>query len=153
MFRFRPSGPAGSQWQRPEIRHNLPEDLSLADNIDPNLLQHQRLQRSGRWKNGHCGLTKTSMAINFLLLFSYLFAAVPHPVVVGSEGGLLALRLQFEAEHSNVLLVKIELLQGCLTETVLEHVKVELVQAKPYKMVSTCSQLYSLSPLQSLMPS
>ena len=70
---------------------------------------------------------------NYLL--SSLSVAVPPPVVIGSDGGLLALRLQFEAEHSNVLLVKIEVLQGCLTETVLEHVRVELVQEKPFPMV------------------
>ena len=56
--------------------------------------------------------------------------------MIGSDRGLLALRLQFEAEHSNVLLVKIEVLQGCLTETVLDHVRVELVQEKPFPMVA-----------------
>lgn len=53
VFRFRPTGPAGVQWQRPEIRHNLAEDLSLADHTDRNLLPEQQLQRSVRWRDAH----------------------------------------------------------------------------------------------------
>ncbi len=50
-------------------------------------------------------------------------AVVPDSVVVGcsenkeynTKPGELALRLHFEAEHSNVLIVTAELLNGCLT--------------------------------------
>lgn len=52
-----------------------------------------------------------------------LFLVVPDSVVVGCLGnehgkvkpGELALRLHFEAEHSNVMIVTAELLNGCLT--------------------------------------
>lgn len=114
VYRHRPAGVDG-QWQRPEISSNLGEDLSLADPIDPNLLPQQQERRSQRWKDAHC---------------------VPDPVVVGSNYGILALRLHFEAEHTNVLIIQVEVLQGCLTETEVERMNVELIlQERPVSLI------------------
>lgn len=54
--------------------------------------------------------------------------AVPNAVVVSSPGGELALRLHFEAEHSNVLVVTAELLNGCLSTCEVLAMKMELLQ-------------------------
>lgn len=54
--------------------------------------------------------------------------AVPNAVVVSSPGGELALRLHFEAEHSNVLVVTAELLNGCLSKCEVLTMKMELLQ-------------------------
>lgn len=141
VLRFRPSGPAGAQWQRPEIRHNLAEDLSLADPTDRNLLREQQKQRSVRWRDAH-----SECAAERFLHYNLppppppLSPVVPDPVIVGSDNGQLALRIHCEAEHSNVLVVKVELLQGCLTETTVERMKVELViQDRPIRRVSHSS--------------
>ena len=49
-------------------------------------------------------------------------------MVVSSPGGELALRLHFEAEHSNVLVVTAELLNGCLSKCEVLTMKMELLQ-------------------------
>ena len=62
--------------------------------------------------------------------------AVPEPLVLGSNDGHLALRLHFEAEHTNVLLIQVEVLQGCLFDTEVERMNVELIlQEKPVSLV------------------
>ena len=60
--------------------------------------------------------------------FTILTPAVPNAVVVSSPGGELALRLHFEAEHSNVLVVTAELLNGCLSKCEVLTMKMELLQ-------------------------
>jgi hypothetical protein len=58
-------------------------------------------------------------------------AVVPNSVVVschGARSGELALRLHFEAEHSNVLIVTAELLNGCLTTCEVAHMEMSLQQ-------------------------
>ena len=55
-------------------------------------------------------------------------------MVVGS--GHLALRLHLEAEHTNVLIIQVEVLQGCLMEAEVERMNVELIlQEKPIQLV------------------
>lgn len=64
------------------------------------------------------------------------FAVVPDSVVVGCranescnvKAGELALRLHFEAEHSNVLIVTAELLNGCLTTCEVLTMDMKLMQ-------------------------
>lgn len=58
------------------------------------------------------------------------------------KAGELALRLHFEAEHSNVLLVTAELLNGCLTtcevvymDMALHQYDDKMVSCRTYKMV------------------
>ena len=64
---------------------------------------------------------------------------VPVPAVVSSPGGELALRLHFEAEHSNVLVVTAELLNGCLSRCEVHSMKMELLQDMyPHFPVSCC---------------
>lgn len=48
------------------------------------------------------------------------YSGVPHSVVVAANDGELAARLHFEAEHTNVLVVTVELLNGCLASTEIE---------------------------------
>lgn len=63
-------------------------------------------------------------------------------MVVSSPGGELALRLHFEAEHSNVLVVTAELLNGCLSTCEVLAMKMELLQDMyPQFPVSTCTLL------------
>ena len=47
--------------------------------------------------------------------------------MVSSPRGELVLRLHFEAEHSNVLVITAEILNGCLAHTNLQEISVELV--------------------------
>ncbi len=47
--------PSLTSWQRPEIRHNLGEKLSLADPIKNNLeVDIQRKERAKLWQSAHC---------------------------------------------------------------------------------------------------
>lgn len=130
---IRPSSSEGGQWQRPEINSNLGEDLSLADPIDQSLRPEQRSTRSQLWEHAHSeckwwGLGGPSAA-TCVISFSPIIplAAVPKPVVVGSNHGELALRLHFQAEHSNVLVVQVEVLQGSLTEVEVLDLQAELI--------------------------
>ena len=54
-------------------------------------------------------------------------SGVPRPVVVSCNDGELALRLHFEAEHTNVLVVSAELLNGCLASAEIEKMTAEVV--------------------------
>ena len=47
--------------------------------------------------------------------------------MVSSPRAELVLRLHFEAEHSNVLVVTAELLNGCLAHTEVDDLKLELI--------------------------
>ncbi len=72
----------------------------------------------------------------FFCFYPVSIVAVSEPLVVGSSDGNLALRLHFEAEHTNVLIIQIEVLQGCLMETEIDRMNVELVlQEKPISLV------------------
>ena len=62
--------------------------------------------------------------------------AIPDATVISSRYGQLALRLHFRAEHTNVLIVQAEILQGCLTETEIETMDMSLVlQERPVPWV------------------
>lgn len=110
VHKHKPVG-AESQWQRPEISSNLAEDLSLDDPIDMNLLPQQKEKRSKLWKEAH---------------------TIPDTTVVSTAYGHLALRLKFRAEHTNVLIVQADVLQGCLVETEVEKMDMQLIlQERP----------------------
>ncbi len=74
-----------------------------------------------------------------MLLFTILVSDVPDSVVVGCEAdsannirsGELALRLHFEAEHSNVMLVTTELLNGSLTTCEIIAMEMKLIAVRP----------------------
>lgn len=69
-----------------------------------------------------------------LLILSVL--AIPDATVISSRYGQLALRLSFRAEHTNVLVIQAEVLQGCLTETEIETMDMSLVlQERPVPWV------------------
>ena len=80
-----------------------------------------------------------------LLPPSLPYSVVPDSVVVGCcvnskanvKPGELALRLHFEAEHSNVLIVTAELLNGCLTACEVLAMEMSLHQYND-KVVSVC---------------
>lgn len=92
-------------WQKPEIRSNLGHTLSLWDRCQA---LPGRIEKSSQlWKDAH---------------------TVPLPVVVGSDDGSLALRLHFEAEFSNVLVVTVELLNGCVLKAEVLAMQLELLQ-------------------------
>lgn len=63
-------------------------------------------------------------------------ADVPDATVVASPRGELALRLHFEAEHSNVLVVTAELLNGCLGHTEVLTMSMELLPDQHALIVS-----------------
>ena len=48
-------------------------------------------------------------------------------MVVSANNGELAARLHFEAEHTNVLVVTVELLNGCLASTEIESMTAKIV--------------------------
>ena len=55
------------------------------------------------------------------------YAGVPNSVVVAAADGELVARLHFEAEHTNVLVVTVELLNGCLASTEIETMTAKVV--------------------------
>ncbi len=75
---------------------------------------------------------------------------VPDPTVVSSPRGELVLRLHFEAEHSNVLIVSAELLNGCLAHTEVQTMSLELLPDQHTLIVSVlpcnCAHVTSLLP-------
>lgn len=81
-------------------------------------------------------LIKYAPLVNDCAILLSVCSVVPNSVVVGCLGnskyntkpGELALRLHFEAEHSNVLIVTAELLNGCLTTCEVLHMDMSLKQ-------------------------
>lgn len=74
-----------------------------------------------------------------------LHLVVPDSVVVGCQGSEatgarpseIALRLHFEAEHSNVLIVTAELLNGCLAQVEVHSMSMALIlDGNPHHPVS-----------------
>lgn len=109
----------------------MAEDLSIDDPVDPTLLPEQQEIRSRRWKDAH---SKREREREALLTLSV--PAIPDATVISSRYGQLALRLHFRAEHTNVLIVQAEVLQGCLTETEIETMDMSLVlQERPVPWV------------------
>ena len=75
------------------------------------------------------------------MYYSNLFSfnvAIPDTTVVSTAYGHLALRLKFRAEHTNVLIVQADVLQGCLVETEVEKMDMQLIlQERPVPWVSS----------------
>jgi hypothetical protein len=94
-------------WQKPEIRSNLGEALALTDPVSraPEM-DGPRTERLELWRKAH---------------------RVPSSVVVAANDGELVARLHFEAEHTNVLVVTVELLNGCLASTEIETMTAKVV--------------------------
>ena len=124
----------------------MAEDLSIDDPVDPTLLPEQQEIRSRRWKDAHSKRERdrdrdreerereTERDKEALLTLSV--PAIPDATVISSRYGQLALRLHFRAEHTNVLIVQAEILQGCLTETEIETMDMSLVlQERPVPWV------------------
>lgn len=61
---------------------------------------------------------------------------VPDPLILHAEDCQVVLRLQFAAEHSNVLIVMVEQLSGCSSTTNIHYIQLDLqsvcaAQAEP----------------------
>lgn len=61
---------------------------------------------------------------------------VPDSLILHAEDCQIVLRLQFAAEHSNVLIIMVEQLSGCSSTTNIHHIRVDLqsvcaAQAEP----------------------
>lgn len=61
------------------------------------------------------------------MLYINHYTGVPQSVVVAASNGQLAARLHFEAEHTNVLVVTVELLNGCLASTEIENMTAKII--------------------------
>jgi len=72
-----------------------------------------------------------------LCCFTYAYVTVvPEPLVLHTDDCQVVLRLQFAAEHSNVLIVMVEQLSGCSSTTSIHHIRLDLqsvcaAQAEP----------------------
>ena len=111
----------------------MAEDLSIDDPVDPTLLPEQQEIRSRRWKDAHSKRERDTHREALLILS---VPAIPDATVISSRYGQLALRLHFRAEHTNVLVIQAEVLQGCLTETEIETMDMSLVlQERPVPWV------------------
>ena len=111
----------------------MAEDLSIDDPVDPTLLPEQQEIRSRRWKDAHSKRERHTHREALLILS---VPAIPDATVISSRYGQLALRLHFRAEHTNVLVIQAEVLQGCLTETEIETMDMSLVlQERPVPWV------------------
>lgn len=112
-----------------ECRWNA-SDVELVTPINPHFLTPMLFAVCAHFQPLHPPHTRTH-------------TVVPNSAVVGCLGnskqnvkaGELALRLHFEAEHSNVLLVTAELLNGCLTTCEVMYMDMALHQYDD-KMVS-----------------
>ena len=62
-----------------------------------------------------------------LYTITVCIVGVPQSVVVAANDGELVARLHFEAEHTNVLVVTVELLNGCLASSEIEAMTVKVV--------------------------
>ena len=65
-----------------------------------------------------------------------LFTVIPDPLILHAEDCQVVLRLQFAAEHSNVLIIMVEQMSGCSSTTNIHHIHVDLqsvcaAQAEP----------------------
>ena len=79
-------------------------------------------------------------------------------MVVAANDGELAARLHFEAEHTNVLVVTVELLNGCLASTEIENMTAKIITPTmpefPVRHAVWCSHrlLISTSPAAPAQP-
>lgn len=72
----------------------------------------------------------------------YFITVVPDPLILHAEDCQVVLRLQFAAEHSNVLIVMMEQLSGCSSTTNIHHIQLDLqsvcaAQAEPVTVSQT----------------
>ena len=63
-------------------------------------------------------------------------------MVVSTAYGHLALRLNFRAEHTIVLIVQADVLQGCLTETEVDKIDMQLILQERHSVPSVSSALF-----------
>ena len=76
------------------------------------------------------------------MLGGCFITVVPDPLVLHAEDCQVVLRLQFAAEHSNVLIVMVEQLSGCSSTTNIHHIQLDLqsvcaAQAEPVTVSQT----------------
>ena len=123
--------PGAVGWQKPEIRNNLGEALTLADPISRNDESSEpTAERMEMWRMAHSeqllGSPMSHCQVH-VKVKAVLPVGVPRSVVVAANEGELAARLHFEAEHTNVLVVTVELLNGCLASTEIENITAKIV--------------------------
>ena len=122
-------------WMHPFFKTNLTEAFSLHDPIDtdnPYLEDYELIAQ--RWQEVH---------------------QCPPIQVVQSDDGALVLRLHFDAEHSNVLLIGIENMVGSLTQTEILSLQLEVFHDYPssVQMYSvTCENLDEFTCQGALIP-
>lgn len=109
-------------WQKPETQSNLGEHLSLFDEIHLVEFPEERERKAQGWKYAHM---------------------IPDPLILHAEDCQVVLRLQFAAEHSNVLIIMVEQMSGCSSTTNIHHIHVDLqsvcaAQAEPVTSVPSC---------------
>ncbi|KAI6647289.1 hypothetical protein LOD99_12286 [Oopsacas minuta] len=107
-------------WMHPFFKTNLTEAFSLHDPIDTdNRYKEDYELIAQRWQEVH---------------------KCPPKQVIQSDDGILVLRLHFDAEHSNVLLIGIENMVGSLSRTEIVSLQLEVYHDYP-----SAVQLYSVT--------
>ena len=107
-------------WMHPFFKTNLTEAFSLHDPIDTNNPYQEDYELiAQRWQEVH---------------------KCPPIQVVQSDDGVLVLRLHFDAEHSNVLLIGVENMVGSLSQTEILSLQLEVFHNYP-----SAVQMYSVS--------
>ena len=77
-----------------------------------------------------CAIYNSLEAVDYIHVCMYMNlppTGVPPSAVISCNDGQLAVRLHFEAEHTNVLVVTAELLNGCLASAEITAMTVEIV--------------------------
>ena len=122
-------------WMHPFFKTNLTEAFSLHDPIDTdNPYQEDYELIAQRWQEVH---------------------KCPPIQVIQSDDGVLVLRLHFDAEHSNVLLIGVENMVGSLSQTEILSLQLEVFHNYPsaVQMYSvTCENLDEFTCKGALIP-
>lgn len=135
----RDQGIPAEKWMRPYYTSNITEELTLHDPIDmsgSSSSEYQAIIR--KWQEAHHH---------------------PMPRTINSENGVVVLRLHFDAEFSNVLIVAIEFMKGTLLHTnnvklkeVLVYQNVETIAITiPMKCEDITNNSCSLTKIENLL--
>ena len=122
-------------WMHPFFKTNLTEAFSLHDPIDTdNPYREDYDLIAQRWQEAH---------------------TCPPKQVIQSDDGVLVLRIHFNAEHSNVLLVGIENMVGSLSRTEIVSLQLEVYHDYPSAVqlyCVTCENLDEFTCQGALLP-
>jgi mucosa-associated lymphoid tissue lymphoma translocation protein 1 len=111
---LKPKAIGNGPWQLPQVVSNLGEDLSLTDKIEDCLdyaIESERLTRQRMWEKA---------------------LTIPKELIVSSSNQIAPFRLSFEAEHTNVLIVTVELLKGSRWSVQIHQLSLELRSRSGY---------------------